>query len=213
MTNSPIHILIADDHFVVKSGLKLLLNSYYPDYKITFASHFKEILERLNEQTYNLLILDAAFPEGNSLTVIDKIFVIQPHLKVLLYTGLEENIYASKFFSLGVKGYLSKMAAEEEILSAVRQVLQGGIYMSKDLKETLLDGFVKHNPVVNPFEKLSQREFEIMILMVKGGGNLEISNKLDIKPSTISTYKNRLFEKLGVNNLSELIALYKLHHI
>lgn len=210
MLNTKVQILIADDHFVVKSGLKLVINCYYADYKMLFASNFKEIFENLKQHKFDMLILDANFPEGNTLSIIEKIFTIQPKIKILMYSALEENIYASKFLSLGVKGYLSKLADEDEIISAVTKVLRGEIYMSSTLKEIMLNGFMNNTPM-NPFEKLSKREFEIMMLLVQGEANLEISNKLNIKPSTISTYKNRIFEKLAINNIAELITLYKLY--
>lgn len=211
MTQTPVHILIADDHFVVRSGLELIIKGCYADFKTSFASNFKEIQDIVSEQTFQTLILDANFPEGNSLSIIENLLSLQPDLKILIYTALEEHIFAPKFFALGVKGYLSKMADENEIIRAVTKVLQGELYMSKTLKETMMGGFIKHNPI-NPFEKLSQREFEIMILLVQGEANLEISNRLDIKPSTISTYKNRIFEKLDIVNVAELITLYKLYH-
>lgn len=211
MIDSPVKILLADDHFVVKSGLKLVINAYNPDYKLSFASSFKEIFEKLDQESFTMLILDATFPEGNSLSIIEDILTNYPKMKILMYTALEENIYAPKFLGLGVKGYLSKMATEDEILTAVRKVLNNEIYMSNTMKEIMLSGFMNQSQI-NPFEKLSQREFEIMMLMVKGEANLEISNKLNIKPSTVSTYKTRIFEKLDICNLSELITLYKLHH-
>ena len=212
MTHKPVEILIADDHFVVKSGLKLIINGYYADYKFFFASNFKEIFENINEKTFDLLILDASFPEGNTLSIVEKIISLKPEITILMYTALEEHIFAPKFLSLGAKGFLSKMADEDEIITAVTKVLNGDIYMSKTLKEKMLDSLI-NKTTINPFEKLSKREFEIMMLLVEGTANLEISNKLDIKPSTISTYKNRIFEKLDISNISELFTLFKLYYI
>lgn len=211
MKRPSVQILNADDHFVVRSGLKLVIKSYYADFKLYSASSFDEIFEKLNQQSFDMLILDATFPEGNTLSIVEKILTIQPEIKILMYTALEENIFAPKFLGLGVKGYLSKMANETEIISAVTKVLNGEIYMSSDLKEIMLDRFMKKTPV-NPFEKLSKREFEIMVLLVQGEANLEISNNLNIRPSTISTYKNRIFYKLDISNISELIALFNLHN-
>jgi len=210
LVQTPFHLLLADDHFVVRGGLELIIKAYYADAKIFFASNFKEIFKNLEQQSFAMIVLDASFPEGNSLSIIEKILAVQPDIKILMYTALEENIFASKFFGLGVKGFLSKMADEEEIISAIRKVLNGEIYLSKLLKETMLDGLLNKSQA-NPFEKLSPREFEIMMLMAEGEANLEISNKLEIKPSTISTYKSRIFEKLDIANISELIALYKLY--
>lgn len=211
MTHKPVHILLADDHCVVKSGLKLVINGYYADYKLSFAANFKEIFESIDQHTFDMLILDASFPEGNTLSIIEKIIALKPDIKILIYSALEENIFAPKFLGLGTKGFLSKMANEDEIIAAVTKVLDGDIYMSKILKEKMLDGLIKKT-AINPFDKLSQREFEIMLLLVDGDANLEISNKLEIKPSTSSTYKNRIYEKLDVSNISELITLYKLYH-
>lgn len=200
-------ILIADDHFVVRSGMELMISNLYAYCDFSHASNFRETIEEVKTKKFDLLILDANFPEGNSLSIVDEINKIQPDINILVYTALNERIYAQQFLKLGVKGFLSKLADEEEILLAVTRTIKGEIYMGNKLKEALLDQMMNKNKN-NLFENLSPREFEIMLLLIQGEANLEISNRLNIKPSTISTLKNRIYEKLRINNISELIELY-----
>lgn len=201
------NILIADDHFVVRSGLELLISNRYIYSTLSFASKFDELFSLIEKKNFDLLILDANFPEGNSLSIIEKVFKLQPELNIIIYTALDEKIFAQQFLKLGVKGYLNKLAKEDEIFDAIDTVLRGDLYLNKETKALLMDQMMSKQKN-SSFELLSQREFEIMLLMVKGEANLEISNRLNIKPSTISTFKNRIFSKLQVDNLSELIELY-----
>ena len=210
MENKQQKILVADDHFVVKGGLEMILSKHYSDFQIDFASDLNEILSKIKKHTFDLIILDADFEEDNSINFISDIFVIQPQITILIYSGLDEDLYAPKFFELGVMGFLSKLSNESDIITAIACVLKGEHYLSKNMKDKLLKGLLKRTK--DPINTLSKREFEIMSLLAKGNGNLEISNKLNIRPTTISTYKKRIFKKLKITNLSELIELFKIYN-
>lgn len=201
-------ILLADDHFVVRFGIELLIKENYPSFEIFQADHLASILEVLRSHPIDLIILDATFPEGNSLSFIPLIKNISPLSKILIYSALEENIYGPNFLNVGVQGFLSKLAPENEIKIAIETMLYRGQYLSAPLKDKLAQAYVTKQPI-NPFEKLTPREFEVMLFMVQGLGNLEICNQLGIQPTTVTTFKNRMFEKLNIKNLSELIDLHK----
>ena len=206
----PKKILIADDHFIVRGGLELILKKHFSGYELFFASNLKEILSLLKISDFDLMILDVDFEEDNSINFISDIFDLQPQIKILIYSGLDEDLYAPKFFEFGVLGFLSKLSIETEVIDAIACVLKGEHYLSKNMKDKMLKGLLKSTD--NPLNTLSKREFEIMSLLAKGNGNLEISNKLNIRPTTISTYKSRIFEKLKITNLSELIELFKIYN-
>ncbi len=198
------NILIADDHILVRSGLELICNNYFPEYKLYFASNLKEIEDNLkNIKNFSLLILDINFEDESSLSFIDDIFELQNNINILVYTGLKEKIISPILQSLGVKGFLNKMADENEIITAIKSVLKGDNYYKNSFKN---DNFTQKN---NKLKKLTPREIEIMTLYSKGLTNKEISYKLDIKPSTISSYKKRMLEKLGIETLAELLEVHK----
>ncbi len=199
------NILIADDHLLVRAGLEMICTENFPEYILHLASNFEQIIEKLNAiDHFDLLILDINFENENSLLFIDKIIEKQPHIPILIYTGLNNKLLPYKLKSFGVKGMLSKLAEEIEIINAIRAVLDGCEYFpnEEDLDE---------NAPINRLKKLSTREIEVMNLYIQGYGNIEISNKLDIQSNTISTYKKRILDKLEVKNLTELISLYRLY--
>ena len=128
-----------------------------------------------------------------------------------MFSAHEEDAYALRYFHAGANGYLNKLSAEDKIVEAVKNIMEKGKYISPEIAEKLVTNQINNEPL-NPFDKLSNRENEIVKLLIKGEGNLEISNGLGIQMSTVSTYKNRVFEKLRINNLVELIEKYNLHH-
>ncbi len=199
------HILIADDHYVVIGGLEMVFTNHFPDYTIHSATNFDEIIKKLESNVFDMIILDINFEEENSINFIDKIFEIDANLKILIYSGLDEKVFASKLYNLGVNGFLSKMSDEKDIIQAIETILEGQKYFYKGVFTPEMEfAMIKENPL----KQLTKRELEIMMLYAQGEGNLEISYKLNIAKSTVSTYKKRLFEKLSINNLSELINFY-----
>lgn len=202
--------LVADDHSIVRSGLKIIINNSYPDAIFMEASNFIEIDQALSITTVNILILDISFPEGNTLNIISNIKTKSPNIKILIFSSYDEEIYAMRYFKAGADGYLSKLSTTEEIENAISTLIKQGRYASPKIKDKIIDIFM-HNKPENPLDELSDREMEIATLMVNGLGNLEISNILSLKATTVSTYKNRIFEKLSITNVSALIQIFNLH--
>ncbi len=200
-------ILLADDHYVVRQGLKMLFNFHYPFFNVVEASDFSEIYDVFNNHKIDLIVLDATFPNGNSLAEIPKIKVISNHTKILMYTALDEDKVGVVYLNAGADGFISKLAEENEIRNAIDQMFSLGKYINSNLKEKIVNAYL-NNELINPFEKLSSQEFQVMNLLVQGAGNLEICNSLDLKPTTVTTYKNRIFDKLDVKNIAELIEIH-----
>lgn len=203
--------LIADDHSVVRSGLVIIIKTLFKDASIFQASSFSEIEKTLEAEKIDILILDISFPEGNSLNIISTIKIEYPNLRILMFSSYEEDIYALRYIKAGADGYLSKLSTPDEIEVALLKMVKDGKFTSSKIKDKIIDTFMFNKPE-NPLDELSDREMEIATLMVNGMGNLEISNVLKLKATTISTYKNRIFEKLGVSNLSALIQFFNLHN-
>ncbi|MDV6170196.1 response regulator transcription factor [Flavobacterium sp. DG1-102-2] len=198
-------ILIADDHSVVRQGVSLILRDTFEDISIDHSENFSSTLKMLETRSYDMLMLDINLPDGNTVSMITECKAIDPEVKILMFSAYDEDQYALRYIQAGASGYLNKLSSEEKIIEAVTTVINGGIYSKNELKGNSA-GFT-----VNPLDALSNRELEIAALLVKGEGNLEIANKLDIRMSTVSTYKSRIFEKLGVTNVVMLAEKYKLH--
>jgi len=203
--------ITADDHEIIAKSLIYIITDLYKDAEIYQIIKFNDIVETLKNEKIDLLILDISFPEGDTLTIIPKIKKIQPDIKILIFSGHDENLYALRYFHANVNGYLSKSSSMLEIKNAITEVMNNGKYFSKNIQNQIMDSFVFKKPT-NSLQQLSNREFEIAKLLVKGYGNSEISAELDLQKTTVSTYKNRIFEKLEIHNVPELIQVFQLYH-
>lgn len=201
-------ILIVDDHLVVRNGVAMVLEKKIADVVISNAENFFEAIAQVREDTFDLVILDINIPGGKSTEMITDLRAIQPSIKILMFSAHEEEQYALKYISAGANGYLNKLSSEEKMMFAINSIFESSSYISAELLTKLVEAKT-NKKVINPLEVLSKRELQIVQLLINGNGNLEISNMLDIHMSTVSTYKARVFEKLKINNLVELINLYK----
>lgn len=204
-------ILIIDDHLVVRAGVTIILQNDIDNLDISYASNFPETIKILKDNIFDLIILDINIPGGKNTVMISDIRSILPDVKILMFSAHEEESYALRYLDAGANGYLNKLSGENKIVGAVKTIIETGKYISPEIANKLASNEL-NNCYLNPFDKLSKREIEIVKLLVKGNGNLEISNHLNIQMSTVSTYKNRVFEKLKLNNLVELIEIFNLHY-
>jgi two-component system, NarL family, invasion response regulator UvrY len=165
----------------------------------------------LKKNSYHLAIMDLQLEDGDTLHLITDIRNLYPDLNILVLSGKPEELYAQKLYSSGIKGYLNKQTNDAEIIYALHQLLEGKTYMSENFKKYLL---VRRDPAFeNPFDKLSQREIEVLNLMIEGKRPSEICRELNLQPSTVATYKAKLFAKLQITNvleLKQLVSNYKL---
>jgi len=205
-------ILIVDDHEIVRSGLKMLINGFYPFVELHEAHNEESTVEILKKQQFDLVILDIHMPNSNSIGLLEYIGKMFPATKVLIFSMGSEVLYAKRFLQAGAKGYLSKDSSMGEVKLAIETILDGGKYISKNLMDILVDD-VTANKSSNPFDQLSSREFQIASYLLDGQSLTEISTVLNLQPSTVGTYKGRIFEKLKVSNLVELLDLANVYHI
>lgn len=202
--------IVADDHGIVRQGVSFVIRELYQGANVLQADNFSEILRLINQEKIDLLVLDVNFPDGSSLGILPEIKKNHPDTKILIFSAYDEDIYAIRYINAGANGYLNKLCNEDEMKLAITSVMNYGKYTSQNIKDKIVDSFILKIPL-NPLEQLSNREIEIAKLMVEGYGNIEICTALNLRKTTVSTYKNRIFEKLGVDNLSELYQLFNLY--
>lgn len=203
--------LIADDHVIIRRGLRNLLHDQFAATEVDEVSTCKDLLTSLQAHAPELLILDLQMTDGSALDHLEKICIDHPTMKVLVYTMRSEKVYAQRVLSLGAVGYLSKESEEAEVVRAIRRVLQGKEYISPSTEVYLLDKGHDEEALDDPFKALSDREIGVMEDLLAGLGVKEISMRLGVQPTTVATYKARLFDKLGVSNILDLQRLASLH--
>lgn len=207
-----LHVLVADDHTIVRYGISLLIKELY-DYqvRITEASSFTTVLSLLEKQSYDLVILDINIPGGDSVQMVELLKLRNPDSKILIFSAASEHLYGIRYLQAGINGYLMKDSSESEIRTAIKMVLNDEIYTSTTMKQYLLRNIsLKKDPQRNPIFSLSVRETEVMHQLIKGQPIASIAKRLNLQISTISTYKTRIYEKMNVTNLVELLEKVKL---
>ena len=200
------NILIADDHSIVRSGIKGIILKNLTVTKIDEAANENEIVHQVKSTLYDLIILDINMPDTDFVKLINWLNVTAPKANILVFSMYPEEIYGERCLQLGAKGFLNKAAPETEILLAITQLLSGKKYISNTLAEKLHKRNGDNN-ITNPFNALSSRELEIAILINKGHSLPEICTILNIQYSTANTYKRRIFEKLNITNTLTLSRL------
>lgn len=203
--------LLADDHSLIRQGVAFVVEEIGLESEIFHASNLAQLLDRVRSHPIDIAIIDAHFPDGNSLTILAEIKIIRPEIKILIFSGIDENTQSLKFLNAGANGFLSKLSEEEEVKDAILKIHHEGKYFSSTTQALLISSFQNRN-LVNPLYSLTERELQIAEMYSEGLGNLEIANKLNVKQNTVSTIKKRIFEKLDIDNIVELIELIKDHH-
>lgn len=198
-------ILIIDDHPIIGIAMDLLLAENFPNADLDRADGGKDGLKMLKAKKYDLIILDVNLPDYNILSLIPNIFNIDEEARILIFTMTPENILARRLFSMKVSGFLSKSVSDDEILAAIRIILKGGKYISQDFSSVVIGDFMEGKMETNPFDTLSEREYQILIEILEGESTKGISEKLHLHGSSVSTYRQRIFQKIGVSNQVELI--------
>jgi len=196
-------IFIADDHLLIREGLKKLL-LYEADLNIVGeADNPDDTISFITQNDVDILILDINLPGKSGLDILKQLKMFKPDLHVLILSMYPEEQYAERSLKAGAAGYLTKESATDELINAIRKVAKGGKYISNKLAEKLI--FRKNYENELPYESLSDREFQVLKLMAKGKQQVEIANALNLSTSTINTYRSRILEKLGLKTNAELI--------
>ena len=205
-------LLLADDHYIVKRGLKLIIESFMPGSKIDEADDGDSCFEKIKNNNYDLLILDVNMPRTDSFVLVSNILALKPETKILMFSMNDEEVYARRFLKMGAMGYLKKDEPEAEIRKAITTVLNNRKYISPGLSQILIED-LHSNHSENPFNSLSPREFEIFQHLVHGHSVAQICQELSLHSSTIGTHKARLFKKLKCSNIIDLNLLAKAYNV
>lgn len=203
-----IKVLIADNHPVVRLGIRQVLESSSDIEIIADVSTTTELFETLGRMTPDVIILEMDIPEINGIATLRKLKLEFPDIKTLMYSGQSEDVYALSTIRAGAYGYLSKTADLDYIISAVRKVSDGNMFITNELAQRLAfdEGTQKPRRF---FRKLSSREVEVLKLLASGKRNKEVAEGLNLNEKTVSTYKARLMKKLNVDNLVDLLQQAK----
>jgi DNA-binding NarL/FixJ family response regulator len=199
-----IRFLIVDDHAIVRRGLRELLSDEFRGAAFGEASDARQALEQLRENKWDVALLDIALPGKSGLDLLKELKAEWPELPVLVLSAHPEDQFAVRVLKAGAGGYMTKESAPEELAKAIRKILAGGRYVSPALAEKLALRVTK-DLTRTPHETLSDREYEVMSRIASGRTVTEIAEELSLSPKTISTYRARVLEKLGVKNSAEIV--------
>jgi DNA-binding NarL/FixJ family response regulator len=198
-----IKILIADDHTIVREGIKQIL-AEMPEVTVTDeARNGQEVLQNVWDKDYDIVLLDITMPGRSGLDVLKQLKNDKPALKILILSMHPEEQYAIRAFKAGAFGYLTKESSPNELIEAIRKVSIGKKYVSSSLAETLAS-HLEAKSEKPPHDTLSDREYEVMCMIASGKTVKEIAGELALSVKTISTYRARILEKMGMKNNAQL---------
>jgi DNA-binding NarL/FixJ family response regulator len=205
-----IRVLLADDHAIVRAGLKGILADTGDIEVAGEAANGQEVLARVSAQDFDVAVLDLSMPGRNGIELIKLVKAEKPKLRILVLSMHSEEQYAVRALKAGASGYLSKESAADELVAAIRRVAGGGAYVTPETAERLALGAAPRAETA-AHTLLSDREFQVFRMIARGASVSEIARELSLSVKTISTHKTRIMEKMGLANQSELIR-YALEH-
>lgn len=199
------HLLLVDDHAVVRSGIRDIVSLSAPEARFSEASTAHEAMERILVERFDMVVLDISLPDESGIELLCRIREIQPELPVLILSMHPEEGYALRAIQAGANGYLNKASVPAELVGAIRAVLAGQTFAAEGVIEELAKGVT--NPVSprRPHELLSEREWYVLRMLARGDRLTTIAEKLGVNPKTVSTYKSRIMRKLDVSNNADMM--------
>jgi DNA-binding NarL/FixJ family response regulator len=203
-----INVLIADNHPIIRMGVKHVLEGASGIQVIADVATTSELLEALQKITPDVVMLEMDIPEINGIATLRKLKKEHPEIKVLIYSGQSEDVYALSTIRAGAYGYLSKASDIDYLISAVRKVSEGNMFITNELAQRLAFDEGTQRPR-RFFRKLSSREVEVLKLLASGKRNKDVALGLSLNEKTVSTYKARLMKKLNVDNMVDLLQQAK----
>jgi DNA-binding NarL/FixJ family response regulator len=203
----PRRVLIVDDHPIVRQGLRRLIDQEEDLDVCAEAETVREARAAIREHRPDAIIVDISLKQGDGLELVRDVRAQYPTLPILVLSMHDETIYAERMLSAGASGYIMKQAASEQFLVAVRRVLDGGIYVSETVSNTMIQRFTSGNPPVaaNPIDRLSNREIQILHLIGKGLSTRETAEALDLSIKTVESHRQRIKKKLTLTTGTQLV--------
>ena len=200
-----IKIILVDDHIVLRNGLKLLLESEQNISIVGEASSYSELKTILQQTPTDILLLDLSIPDKHGLEIIKELKDSNVNFKILVFTMYSEEQYIKSAMSAGASGYVEKSALDTELLTAINTVAQGNIYLNSKNALLMVNSLLNTTETNDPYALFSNRELEVMKLMVHGYSLSKIGQQLCLSLKTIDTYKTRIFTKLNISKKNELV--------
>jgi DNA-binding NarL/FixJ family response regulator len=200
-----IRIVLADDHAIVREGLKRIVGDAQDFVVAGEAADGTEVMRVVREKDFDVLVLDLSMPGRSGMELIKLVKAEKPKLRILVLSMHQETQYAVRAIKSGASGYLTKESAPGQLEQAIRKIAGGGAYISAEVAEQLALGAMPGATGALPHESLSDREFEVFRLLVAGEAVTDIAGKLNLSVKTVSTHKANLMQKLGLNNQTELV--------
>ena len=207
-----LRILVADDHGIVRMGLIQAIKQLNPNAILSEVEDYESLYERAGKEMFDLAIIDVNMPNGTVQEAIEIIKIKQPKIKILIFSSQDEQLYAIRYLRMGADGFLHKLSSKEEIDKAIHAMVSKGKYISDDVKEAMIFDSLNNQRKSSPIESLSNRELQVANKLCEGIPLKEVSDQLHLHTSTISTYKNRVFEKLNINSIPELIEILRMYN-
>ncbi len=200
-----INIYLVDDHRILRDGLRMLLELQGDISVVGESEDGRNALDGILDTEPDIVLMDITMPELNGIDATQNIMLRLPKTKVIILSVHSDSEHIYRAFQAGAKGYLLKESAGDEVVKAVRAVFQNRQYISQKLADILPMDYLEQPQGRSPIELLSAREREVLQLTVEGATSAAIAEKLALSPKTVDTYRSRLMEKLGVQNLPELV--------
>ncbi len=198
-----IKILLADDHTIVRQGLKLILSSQ-PDFQVIGeAANGREVVELAEKLHPDIVLLDVAMPELNGIEATRRMMEANGRLRILVLSMHKESVYVREILKAGARGYLLKDVIDTELLNAVRSVARGDGYISPAVSGALLSDYRQN--VTDPADLLTNREREVLQLIAEGKTNKEVATKLNLSVYTVDSHRGKIMEKLNLHSTGELV--------
>ncbi len=204
------NFLLIDDHEIVRTGLKNVLLNLFQPCEVYESWDEATALELLKTHSFTLVIMDVQMPGSNAIELMEFMKINYPGIKVLVFSMSNEKLYSKRFFKAGAMGFVSKASGVPELKKAIELALKNRRYVS-DILANLLADKIESKETNTPFEKLSAREFDIATALINGSSVGEIAASLNISASTVGTYKARLFEKLQIKNIVDLVEMGRIY--
>ena len=205
-----IRVVVADDHTILREGLRQLLGGEADIEVVAEAGDGHEVLARVRALAFDVLLLDMSMPGKSGIELIKQVKAEKPKLRVLVLSMHEEKQYAVRAIKAGASGYVTKDSAGTQLVTAIRKVAGGGAFITAEVAEQLALGAMPDAEIA-PHGRLSDREFEVLRLLVAGHTVTETAAMLNLSGKTVSTHKARLMEKLGIDNQADLVR-YAMKH-
>ncbi|MGE0081463.1 MAG: UvrY/SirA/GacA family response regulator transcription factor [Thiohalomonadaceae bacterium] len=200
-----ITVVLVDDHAIVRSGIKAILSKAEGVEVVDEAETGEAAIELVRRAPPDVVLMDVNMPGIGGMEATRRIVRMNPKVKVIILTVHNEDPYPTRLFKAGATGYLTKGCSVEEMVNAIRQVHAGGHFVSNAIAQSVALSMLPGHE--SPLERLSQREMQVFMMLMRGDRPQEISNTLHLSPKTVSTYRTRLFGKLGVKSDAELTRL------